>query len=111
MSTRLNFSNIQENITTLANVSSELRGTATNLNYDNIKTTELYGTAPFRARGIQSNEIDVESKLRKSEYIGGVIHKDYYEMREFVIKPKINVRDAKPRSTRADVRNKIKTKR
>ena len=47
-------------------ISSELRGTATNLNYYNREQTALYGTSAFMGRG-HGQFIDTETKLRDGQ--------------------------------------------
>lgn len=45
-------------------IGSQLRPKATQLNYHKDVKTSLYGTAPFLGRGIQQDNISVESSLR-----------------------------------------------
>ena len=90
--------------------SSKLRPKLTNLNYADRAQAELYGTAPFRASGIDTHKVDLESSLLQGDkniMCDKVRSEIMFDTFEEIDAPLHVDSDLRPKSTRADMRNQI----
>ena len=88
-------------------ISSELRGQPTNLNYYNRSQTSLYGTAPYMGKG-QTQFVDIETSLRDGTKMFDC-NKPLSEI-TYPVTDMINCQNQddsafRPISTRSDLRN------
>tara|TARA_B100001094_G_scaffold172061_1_gene166385 strand:- start:2097 stop:2531 length:435 start_codon:yes stop_codon:yes gene_type:complete len=92
-------------------VSTNLRQQPTNLNYGNqVNTTELYGTAPYRGNHRATDAVDVESSLIYAQPMRFAVPNKIFTEEQFDIanhkNPILKVdSDLRGRSTRADLKN------
>ena len=90
-------------------ISTELRGQATNLNYYNRNQTALFGTAPFMGRG-HGQFVDTETNLRDGNKMmdcNKTLSEIQYDTNDnsfFKCELKVDS-DFRPQSTRVNLRN------
>ena len=90
-------------------ISSDLRGQATNLNYYNRQQTVLYGTAPFMGRG-HEQFVDIETNLRDGNKMfdcNRTLSEVTYDTNDnaFLKCNLVNDSFLRPESTRSNLRN------